>query len=424
MDSKNYDDFYENDSILYEKLDKILDDYHVYLEKKGHKNSYVNKQINFISFFGARYLIAYNGQNLLEADDNDIYDFLGNWYIRKVLYCRKGDFIPYLRAFKKFFNYLCRSKRISKEQYNIILNECNNPKKYIERFERYMELNPESNTWEDDFEDWMYGIDSRDLKEGLNKSINSFIESEIKLLHKIKNKLFENVSIVEDFNTFGKYFSEQKDGVALTQGLITLKRNDVAELNSLMRSPEVLKKNYFQHDVVLVHFFFVAGKKLGLFKYTKKMKFVATSLFNQFLSLSIQKQYWILFRAFWNKIHWKNLNSPNAGGRPDICYQSRDYYALFFSRLKVNTNIWYRDLIKKFIDKYNINLFNISMYIDGVFFSKILPLFEYFGLIRRTFKKQEDTRDSFEFTVKITELGNQVFSYLSKLGLSKDDIIL
>ena len=154
------------------------------------------------------------------------------------------------------------------------------------------------------------------------------------------------------------------------------------------------------------------------------MKFVVTSLYNQFLTLSIKKQYWILFRALWNKINWKDLNSPNAGGRPDVCYQSRDYYALYFSRLKVNTNIWYRDFIQKFIKMYNINLFNIYIYIDGVFFSKILPLFNYFGLIRRNFKKQEDTQELFEFTVKITEIGNLVFSYLSKLGLSKDDIML
>ncbi len=336
MDVYNSDGISEDDKLLYIALNQLLEKYKQYLEDKEHNKAYIEKQLDFISFFGIHYLIGYSGQSILEVDEYDVYDFLGSWYIRKVMYHDRTAIIPYLRALKKFFNFLFHFKKISEETYEALMAECNNPRKYIEKYERYVDLDPESETFEDDFEAWLYDEDVK-TRDDLREELNLLLNSEKEFINNLPEDLTSKTSIVEDFKTFGNYISRFKNGIGLTQNLFCLKRNDILKLNSMMNIHEELDKNINQKDTILIHFFFLASNRLGLFKHTRKMNFIPTSLYQDlFLKKTMKEQYWILFRALWDKINWYRLNAYSFSGRPEWSFKERYSYPLFFTSLEVD----------------------------------------------------------------------------------------
>lgn len=411
-------DFEEEEKRLKTELRKLVKEYKAYFVEKGHKKGYIDKQLELINFFGYHYLINYTGQSILEIDEDDIYEFLGSWCLRKVMYHNKASIIPYLRAFKKFFNFLLVSKKISRDQCNDLMAECNNPRKYIEKYERFEELDRDADNWVDIFESWLYDAD-RVHKEELFRDLTNFTDLELELIRDLLEINLDRVSIVKDFIKYGNYISAQKGGIALTNNLFCLKKNDIITLNSLMKEPETLSKNIFQKDTILIHFFFLVGKRLGFFKYTKKMKLITTPLYARYLELSIQEQYYVLFRGLWNKISWFRLNSYSDAGRPEWIHRDRNLYLPFLSSLKVDEYITYKEFRKLFGEFYDIDIFDpfTSSWrlIIGVFIEKIIPLFDYFGLIKLNNRDTKKIDNLKELKIKITFLGHVFFSALTKL---------
>lgn len=418
MDVYNSDGISEDNKLLYITLNQLLEKYKQYLEDKEHKEAYIKKQLDFISFFGIHYLIGYSGQSILEVDEYDVYDFLGSWCVRKVMYHDKTAIIPYLRALKKFFNFLFHFKKISEETHEALMAECHNPRKYIKKYERHVDLDPESETFEDDFEAWLYDEDVK-TRDDLREELNLLLNSEKEFINNLPEDLTNKTSIVEDFKTFGNYISSFKNGIGLTQNLFCLKRNDILKLNSMMNIHEELDKNINQKDTILIHFFFLASNRLGLFKYTKKMNFIPTSLYQDlFLKKTMKEQYWILFRALWDKINWYRLNAYSFSGRPEWSFKERYSYPLFFTSLEVDEWISYREFLHLCDDYYhNQTLYPFStrgLYLFGVFLYKIFPLFDYFGLFKLNFKNTKDSHSK-ELKLKIRPLGYFIFSNLSML---------
>ncbi len=382
MDVYNYDNDREDDTSFYDEFNQLEVEYMSYLEGKGHKKSYVENQLDLIKFFVTRYLIAHVDQSIFEVDGYDIYDFLGSWCVLKVYDHKKSSIIPYLRAFKKFFNFLFHKKKISKDQYIDLMEEFNNPRKYVEKFERFMDTDTESETRADDFEAWYYDENLK-RKYDLKHELNLLLKSERENINRLPENLIDKISIVKDFKTFGNYISGLNHGIGLTQNLFCLKRNDILKLNSLMSEPENLKNNIIQKETTLIHFLFLASKRLGLFTYSKKMHLVPTLLYdNYYLKLSKKEQYWLLFRALWDKINWYRLNEYSLSGRPDWTYKSRSICALFFSRLNVDEWLSYKDLIDLFNDFHGEkNIFSPTCGFNLFWFFRIrlFSLFQHFG---------------------------------------------
>ncbi len=418
-------DFGEEEKRLKTELRKLRKEYKAYLEEKGHKKGYIDKQLELINFFSQHYLINYTGQSVLEIDGDDIYEFLGSWCVRKVMYHNKASIIPYFRAFKKFFNFLLLSKKISKDQFDDLMEECNNPKKYVEKYERFEDLDRDADNWVDIFESWLYDAD-KIQKEQLFRDLTNFTDLELELIRALPENILDEVPIVKDFIQFGNYISAQEGGIVLTHNLFCLKKNDIIQLNSIMKEPETLSKNIFQKDTILIHFFFLVGKRLGFFKYTKKLNLITTPLYSKYLDLSIQEQYYILFRGLWNKISWYRLNSYSDAGRPEWIYRDRNLYPPFLSSIKVDEYIPYKEFRILFGEFYGIDNFNPFAgswrLIIGVFIEKVLPLFDYFGLITLSNRDTKTIDNIKELKIKISPLGRQFFSGITKFINLEEEI--
>ncbi len=74
---------------------------------------------------------------------------------------------------------------------------------------------------------------------------------------------------------------------------------------------------------------------------------------------------------------------------------------------------------------YDIDIFNpfTSSWrlITGVFIEKILPLFDYFDLIKLSNRDTKKIDNLKELKIKITPLGNQFFSYMTNFINPQED---
>jgi hypothetical protein len=295
--------------------------------KKGISKDTASAHAHQIDFFAFHYLKDYEGKSILDASGKDIENYLGDWYIRKVLNSTKSDVHPILVAFKKFFKFLYEKREIEKEQLEDILEACANPLKYIHRFETYFELDPESGTWDEDFEEWSAGYEDEieeDYEQpyGVNEEINrAFLEDDLNM---------SKATILNDFQTFLNYISAN-NGMKLTAANSFIVRKHVFALNEMMSSPEELKSTANQPDSRTIHLFYNLSKTLDLCAVSTENTLEITPRKDIFGLLPPKEHFVVMFDAIWNETSWEKFLAPYSGGRPEGCKQEEEIW-LFYSQ--------------------------------------------------------------------------------------------
>ena len=112
-----------NDTISYDERVRainsynqpILADFRAWLEQFGLSEKTVENHVDNIDFF-THYLVYYEPLTKLdEADGSDVWMFLTDWFPRKAMWSSVTSVKSYLASFKKFFNWLGETGRISPE---------------------------------------------------------------------------------------------------------------------------------------------------------------------------------------------------------------------------------------------------------------------------------------------------------------------
>ncbi|MBC8520984.1 MAG: site-specific integrase, partial [Methanomicrobia archaeon] len=329
---------------LEKETEKLIELFHNYLTmNKGLSEETASEHAERIRFFAFHYLIGYEGKSLLEVTGYDIEDYLGNWYIRKVLNSGNSDVRPALIAFKKFFKFLHENGKISKEQLEDILSACEDPQKYIRRFETYFELDPESETWDEDFERWFMGQEEEievnyEQPFEVNEEITgAFSEDDLKS---------STASVLNDFQTFLNYISAN-NGMKLTAASSFIGRKHVFALNEAMSSPEELKSTANQPDSRTIHLFYNVSMTLDLFVVSAKNTLTVTPRIDIFKMLSPKEQFVVLFDAMWNETSWEKFLQPNSGGRPEWAQARRWDMAYLFSRCESGETYLFKEQLKE-----------------------------------------------------------------------------
>ena len=99
----------------------ILADFQTSLEHAGLAKKTVKNHVENIDFF-TDYLTYYEPlKRLDEGDDDDVSSFLLNWFPRKALWASVSSTKSYLASFKKFFQWMGETQRISPEVVDDVL---------------------------------------------------------------------------------------------------------------------------------------------------------------------------------------------------------------------------------------------------------------------------------------------------------------
>ena len=93
----------------------ILEDFRAWLKQSGLSEKTVENHVDNIDFF-THYLVYYEPLTKLdEADGSDIWMFLTDWFPRKAMWSSVASVKSNIASFKKFFNWLGETGRISPE---------------------------------------------------------------------------------------------------------------------------------------------------------------------------------------------------------------------------------------------------------------------------------------------------------------------
>ena len=93
----------------------ILDDFKVWLQQSGLSEQTVQTHVDNINFF-TNYLVYYEPlKKLDEATEGDVWMFLVDWFPRKALWASISSVKSYLASFKKFFQWMGETGRVSPE---------------------------------------------------------------------------------------------------------------------------------------------------------------------------------------------------------------------------------------------------------------------------------------------------------------------
>lgn len=93
----------------------ILDAFRAWLEQSGLAEKTVKNHVDNIEFF-THYLVYYEPlEKLDEADGSDVWMFLSDWFPRKALWSSVTSVKSYLASFKKFFQWMGETGRVSPE---------------------------------------------------------------------------------------------------------------------------------------------------------------------------------------------------------------------------------------------------------------------------------------------------------------------
>jgi len=380
---------------LEEEAEKLVESFHNYLkQEKRLSEETASAHAYQILFFALHYLIGYEGKSLLEVTGSDIEDYLGSWYIRKVWNGSKSDVRSILVAFKKFYKFLHERGNLEEEQLNDILAACENPQRYIRRFDAYMELDPESETWDNDFRNWFMGeYEEKEIEVNYKQPFEQ--NAQISRAFSAGDLKSSNTSVLSDFQTFLNYISEH-NGMKLTAANSFIGRKHVFALNDLMNRPEELKSTANQPDSRAIHLFYNLSRTLGLFVVSAKNTLEITPRIDTFKLLSPKEQFVVLFDAMWNETSWEKLLPPHSGGRPEWVQEERVNIASALSECEVDAKYPFVEWINEFCrergnaeDELDIFIM-AAVFVYSVLDERIAPALKLFGLLDFEYEKDRD----------------------------------
>jgi hypothetical protein len=278
--------------------------------EKGLNKKTASNHAGEIDLF-ATYLEGYALGTLMEVTGIDIEGYLGDWYIRKVASSR-SDLRQVPASFKKFYKFLHERGHLDDEELEDILDACKNPERYVCRFDAYSELDPYSDTWNDDYERWFFGsLDDGAVEEATDETPPFNVDSVISQAF-TEEDISGKTSVLDDFQTFLRYIVSNNI-MKLTTANSFIRRKDLFALNKLMESPEELKSSANQPDSRTIHLFYNLAKTLDLVVVNEKNRLEVTPRIDVFTNLSPKERFVVLFDALWNLTEWKRLLSS-------LCY--------------------------------------------------------------------------------------------------------
>lgn len=384
--------------------------------EKGLSEKTASRHVDEIKLF-AMYLAGYEQGTLPEVTGMDIEDYLGDWYIRKVASSR-SDLRRIPVSFKKFYKFLHERGYLEDEELDDILDAFKNPDRYIRRLDAYLELDPDSDTWNEDYERWSFeGLDGA-VMEGVADEHQPF-DVNLRIGQAVSEADLESgkTSLPDDFRTFMQYIISN-NGMKLTTANSFIRRKDLFTLNKLMGGPEDLKGSANQPDSRTIHLFYNLAKTLNLVVVNEKNRLEVTPRIEIFMNLPPKEQFTILFDAFWNHAKWGRLLPPQDCVSHDWVHASRDIIAAHLAAYELGRRYRFVEETRRIsmkiegIDEISEAYPPISFLSINIFAERIMPALKSFGLLDFGY-----TREREEYAIKrgwgiewfsITPLGEKI----------------
>lgn len=381
-----------------------------YLTAEGQlKADTIDKHVNSLRFVTTIYFVRY-GLDYEQLQGETIVDFLGYFYISKMLSSSKSDIINYIPAFKKWTQYLLQTGKISVLQGAEIVEVCKHKEFFVDRLDQYMKAKSDRA-----MEKWLY---SNDIDAYLSRQKPKSAAARVKpkpimvdtnLLELWMDDQTAVPQIVTDFQKFLAAVQEAKS-IKVTTARQHLPRKFWKELDEKLQWNLFRKPTLNQDQEPLFQFFFYAAEALGLIS-ENKQQCVVTNQAEQFLALSDKEQAAVLLDSLWNKVAWENLQESNEGGYPEAIQASREAIAGVLVGWPVGKLQNVR--IEWMHNRHYGKLLDMSV---DVFLHAVVSVLMRFDLVSAQYLPESEMKYAFErkpVVMAVKEPGMRVFSYFA-----------
>ncbi|MDF2684219.1 MAG: motif domain protein [Brevibacillus sp.] len=390
--------YWENEIVLFGK----------YLTEEGKlKAETVGKYVYSIRFVTTAYFVRYE-LDYEQLQGETIVDFLGYFYISKMLNSSKSDIDIYLPAIIKWTQYLLQSGKILAQQGTEVLAVCNYKEFFADRFDQYTNAKSDKA-----MKKWFYSNDidvylAQQKPKSASVKLNPIVVDNNLLEQWIDNKTAVP-QIVADFREFLAFLQDSKS-IKVTPARQHLPRKFWKELDEKLQWNLFRKPTLNQDQEPLFQFFFYAAEALGLIV-ERKQQCEVTNQAVKFLALSDKEQAVVLLDALWNKVEWGNLQESNEGGYPEAIQVLREPIASVLASWPVGHEHDVQKEWKK--NRQSGKLLDTSA---DVFLHSVVSVLIRFDLVSAQYLPESEIKYAFQRTpliMTVKDSGMRVFRYFA-----------
>ncbi|MDQ0917593.1 YecA family protein [Paenibacillus sp. V4I5] len=390
--------YWENEIVLFGK----------YLTEEGKlKTETVAKYVYSIRFVTTEYFVRY-GLDYEQLQGETIVDFLGYFYISKMLNSSKSDIDLYLPAIIKWTQYLLQTGKILSLQGIQVLAVCHYKEFFADRFDQYANAKSDKA-----MEKWFYSNDievylAQQKPKSASVKLNAIVVDN-NLLEQWMDEKTAVPQIVADFQMFLASLQDAKN-IKLTPARQHLPRKFWKELDEKLQWNLFRKPTLNQDQEPLFQFFFYSAEALGLIA-ERKQQCEVTNQAVRFLALSDKEQAVVLLDALWNKVEWGNLQELGEGGYPEAIQVLREPIASVLASWVVGHEHDVQREWKK--NRQSGKLLDTSA---DVFLHSVVSVLIRFDLVSAQYLPESEIKYAFQRTPRIMTVkdsGMRVFRYFA-----------
>jgi len=308
------------------KSEELIKEFYRAMSASGMSSQIAARHRDKLRFFLHAYVAEEWPRDIDRIDSDIVRDFLGAWFLRHVG-GSKSDITTWLGTFRRFYEYLYQTGRISEAEYDDLFMACSNRDYFMARYDDYLRPVPEA--WEQ-YIACGIGEDGRaEIARGFG---SSGIDYQLWILtHNLERPL---TPAVLDFSLFLDYMAHMP--VKLTKANSRLPRRHVSRINQRFSLPEDLPPRTGMESCRRVNWFFHLARILDLVRTNGKNALELTPLAEAFLDLESDVQLTIILDATWNRISWAELGASDSRRVSKWAQEHRDGFAALLADLSPN----------------------------------------------------------------------------------------
>ncbi len=303
------------------RSEEMIKEFHRMLCVSGMSRNTSLRHKDKLRFFLHAYLVEEWPRQIDRVDGEIIRDFLGAWFLRNVG-GSKSDLAAYLSTFRRFYDYLYQSGRISEAEHDDLMTVCECRDYFCARYDEY--FNPLPDAWED----FACGGPIKD-DASIALGHEHHIDRQVWML--ASNMDTEHTPAVLDFALFLDYAANVP--IKLTQANAKIPRKHISRINQRFSTPEKIPSRKGMNASVRITWFFQMALDLGLATKNQRNVLELTPRAESYLDLEQDTQLALIIDATWNRLSWEELGSSEARRVSRWAQEHKDGFAALLSEL-------------------------------------------------------------------------------------------
>lgn len=310
------------------KSEELIKDFYRSLIQGGSTAHSASQHRDKLRFFLHAYLMEEWPRELDQINGEIIRDFLGSWFLRHVG-GSKSDVMGYLDTFRKFYDHLYQTAKLSKPEMDDIMSVCNSKEYFMACFDEY--FSPFPDAWED----FSAGRPSLKAADPPGSSAQQAVDRQLWML--VRNLERPQPPAVLDFALFLDYLAY--NSISLTRAHSHIPVRHIRRMNQRFTSPEEMPSRTRMDYSSRVKWFYHLGLTLKLCRIGKKNTMKIEPLAEAFLDLDPNTQLAIILDNTWHHLNWADLGHNETRKVSQWAQEHKEGFAALLADLTPNREI-------------------------------------------------------------------------------------